>query len=131
MTDPTATLPAAEIAISQALIDGYAAASGDYNPIHVDVAAGAASPFGSTIAHGCLPMEPIFKALQAWIGRPALPPGTTMALRYHRPSRPGDVIRLEAAAPERTDGGALRIAFACLDQRGDEVITGSAVLPAP
>ncbi|TPQ44766.1 hypothetical protein C2U72_27415 [Prosthecomicrobium hirschii] len=130
MTRPAPPLPAAEIAISQDLIDGYAAVSGDFNPVHVDRAFGAASAFGSTIAHGCLPMEPIFMALQRWLGVPALPPGSTMDLRYHRPSRPGDVIRLDAATPEADPGGGTRIPFACLNQAGEKVIEGVAVLPA-
>ena len=36
-------LPSCEITVSQELINVYAALSGDFNPIHVDAAAGAAS----------------------------------------------------------------------------------------
>lgn len=125
-TPGTRSLAAAEIHITQAMIDGYAAISGDYNPIHVDPEFAAATPFGGTIAHGCIPMEPIFKALQSLLGLPTLPRGTAMKLRYLRPSRPGDIVRLEAGG-EGEDGS---LAFACVNQRGEKVLEGSCTLPA-
>ena len=42
------------IAIDQAKIDAFAAATGDRQWIHVDAERAAASPFGTTIAHGFL-----------------------------------------------------------------------------
>lgn len=54
------TLPACEIRITQDMIEVYAAISGDFNPIHVDAQVAAASAFGGTIAHGCIPMELVF-----------------------------------------------------------------------
>lgn len=39
-------------AVTQAAVDAFAEASGDRNPLHVDVAAAGDSPFGGTIAHG-------------------------------------------------------------------------------
>ncbi|MBZ0216646.1 MAG: hypothetical protein K8F25_08845, partial [Fimbriimonadaceae bacterium] len=85
-------LPTAEIKITQEMINTYAEISGDFNPLHVDIAAAAETPFGGTIAHGCIPMEPIFQSLHRWLGKPSLPPETAMRLRYYQPSRPGDVI---------------------------------------
>ncbi|WP_158969930.1 MaoC family dehydratase [Chachezhania sediminis] len=125
-------LPHARIAITQPMIDGYARLSGDFNPLHVDPEAAAKTPFGGTIAHGCIPMEPIFQAIQHWLGRPDLPQDTRMSLRYHRPSQPGDTIRLEATAAtaDGTDG-ILRVDFACLNQRDETVISGHCTLPAP
>jgi acyl dehydratase len=38
--------------VTQAHIDAFAAATDDYERIHVDPARGAETPFGSTIAHG-------------------------------------------------------------------------------
>ena len=40
--------------ITQARIDAYAAASGDFNPIHIDQSFASKSHFGKTIAHGML-----------------------------------------------------------------------------
>lgn len=126
-------LPQAVIVISQGIIDAYAAISGDFNPLHVDPAMAATTPFGTTIAHGCIPMEPIFKALQGWIGQPVLAPSTTMKLRYHRPSRPGDTISIEAKSvsqlPE-TEMQMRRVVFACHNQHGEVVIDGECELPS-
>ena len=125
-------LPACEITISQEMIDVYAAISGDFNPIHVDVAAGAASGFGGTIAHGCIPMEPFFQAVLRWTGRESLPPQATMNFRYRAPSRPGDRIHSDAAitAYNVTDQGrSVEISFVCANQRGEIVIDGQCRLP--
>jgi len=120
-------LPMCEIHITQALIDTYAELSGDFNPLHVDVPAATASAFSGTIAHGCIPMEPVFQAILRWTGTDALPSGTAIRLRYRAPSRPGDTIRSEAqVASVQTDGGRqfLTLSFACLNQRGERVIDG-------
>ena len=120
-------LPACEISISQELIDAYASISGDFNPLHVDQQAAAASAFGGTIAHGCIPMEPVFQALLRWRGAEALPERTAIRLRYRAPSRPGDVIRVDAqVAGEKLIEGRrwAQIAFVCVNQRGERVIDG-------
>lgn len=126
-------LPVCEIAISQEMIDQYAALSGDFNPLHVDARAGAASVFGSTIAHGCIPMEPLFQALLRWSGSESLPPQTAMSFRYRAPSRPGDIIRSQARVTGRSvvDGReTVEISFVCVNQRGEAIIDGQCHLPA-
>ena len=139
MTGPFTTarsgdkLPACEIRISQELIDVYASLSGDFNPIHVDAAAAAASVFGGTIAHGCIPMEPVFQSIMRWSGSEILPPHTALRLRYRAPSRPGDVIRSDAhVASEKTtdDVRTVEIAFVCMNQHGELVIDGTCELTA-
>ncbi|MEX0405928.1 MaoC family dehydratase [Aquibium sp. LZ166] len=122
-------LPHVEIEITQAMIDRYAAISGDFNPVHVDPDRAAASPFGSTIAHGCIPMEPLFQALARAMGRPLLPFGTRVSLRYRAPARPGDRIRVEGAVADRKDD-AWQVPFACLNQSGQTVIDGTCLVPA-
>jgi 3-hydroxybutyryl-CoA dehydratase len=116
------------ITITQAMIDEYARLSGDFNPLHVDPAIAAATPFGGTIAHGCIPMEPIFQAMRKLTGTPTLPPGSTMSLRYLRPSQPGDTIHIEPRPDEAGDDSAF--AFVCVNQRGEKVIEGRWGLPA-
>ena len=126
-------LPACEIRVSQELIAVYASLSGDFNPIHVDAQAGAAAGFGGTIAHGCIPMEPVFQSIQRWSGAQTLPPDTAIRLRYRAPSRPGDVIRAQAqvAGEKLVDGRrAIQISFVCVNQRGEPVIDGECELMA-
>lgn len=45
------------VTVDQAMIDRFAAATGDHQWIHVDVARAKASPFGTTIAHGWLTLS--------------------------------------------------------------------------
>jgi len=124
-------LPPAHIVISQAMINAYAAISGDFNPLHVDPEAAARTPFGGTIAHGCIPMEPIFQSVMRWLGVAVLPQGTKMTLRYLGPSRPGDTIQIEE---RNTEGIAaadtVTVEFVCRNQRGEAVIEGRCVVPA-
>lgn len=121
-------LPAAAIAITQPMIDTYAEISGDFNPLHVDPAAAAATPFGTTIAHGCIPMEPLFQSLLRWLDAPVFPSDTAMTLRLLRPSRPGDTIEVEARLVPGE--GADKIAFTCRNQNGEPVIEGQCSIPA-
>jgi 3-hydroxybutyryl-CoA dehydratase len=71
MTEPIDTahagakLDSCTVLITQELIDVYASISGDFNPIHVDTEAARASEFGGTIAHGCIPLEPVFQAVRS------------------------------------------------------------------
>lgn len=50
--------------ITQADIDVYADLTGDDNPIHVDEAAAAASPYGGRIAHGMLTLSMVVRPLR-------------------------------------------------------------------
>ena len=66
MSEPGEKLPPHSIRITQAMIHAYAELSGDFNPIHVDPATAARTQFGGTIAHGCIPLEPIFQVVARW-----------------------------------------------------------------
>lgn len=124
-------LPESQIDITQALIDEYAQLSGDFNPIHVDAAAAALGPFGGTIAHGCIPLEPMFHSVFKWMGSDTLPEQTALRLRYRAPSRPGDTItaRARVGDQEATEEGArVVIDFDCVNQEGRVVIEGACEL---
>lgn len=107
------------IKITQTLIDAYAALAGDFNPVHVDPTFAATTQFGATIAHGCIPMEPVFRLVQSHLGRPVMPRGSRMTLRYLRPSHPGDTIGI-VVKTWRDDG----LEFQCVNQSGQPVIEG-------
>lgn len=49
--------PSPWLELDQARIDGFAAVTEDRQSIHVDPAAAAASPFGTTVAHGFLTLS--------------------------------------------------------------------------
>ena len=56
--------PSSWIEITQHDIDVYADLTGDDNPIHVDAAAAAASPYGGRIAHGMLTLSMVVRPLR-------------------------------------------------------------------
>lgn len=120
-----AEFPSVSEAISQEQIDRYADISGDYNPIHVDQEAAAASEFGGTIAHGPIALQTFFRSLTELTGGGAPPPGTEVKVTFRFPVRPGDTIHSELR--EREDGeGTTAITVECLNQDGTTVIAAKA-----
>ncbi|WP_210496858.1 MaoC family dehydratase [Microvirga antarctica] len=61
-----ATLPVLTRDVTQPMIDAYAKASGDFNPIHVDPEFSRTGPFGRTIAHGLMTLAFVAQMLNDW-----------------------------------------------------------------
>lgn len=59
-------LPVLSRQITQRMIDDYAKASGDFNPIHVDPEFARTGPFGRTIAHGLMTLALVAQLLNTW-----------------------------------------------------------------
>ena len=55
--------------VNQKIIDAYAEASGDYNPIHVDPEFAKDTIFKGTIAHGLLTLSYISQMMVKWAGK--------------------------------------------------------------
>ena len=122
-------MTAAEVApvvrqITQANIDAYADASGDHNPIHIDVEFAKTTPMGGTIAHGMLVVSLISEMMTAAFDEAWLTTGT-LDVRFRNPARPGDRVEAQARATG-ADGGRLRYAVQCLSQVGEILISGTA-----
>jgi acyl dehydratase len=81
----------------------YAAASGDFNPIHFDHATGVGAGFGGTIVHGLL--------MAAWLtslaanGTKGTAPLATAKYRFRKALYPGAQATATAEFGERTDDG--------------------------
>jgi 3-hydroxybutyryl-CoA dehydratase len=123
------SLPPVGGVVTQATIDAYAELSGDFNPLHVDPEAAAASEFGGTIAHGPIALQALFRTLTEGLGVEALPPGTQIAVTYRAPVRPGDVVTAHAAEPLARDGGELTFEAACVNQDATQVLSARVTLP--
>jgi acyl dehydratase len=105
--------------VTQDVIDAYAELSGDFNPLHVDPEAAAASEFGGIIAHGPIALHAFFRAATERVGRDALPPGSTVSVVYRAPTRPGDTITCELR-----DGDAPgEVEADCVNQDGVTAVT--------
>ncbi len=118
--------------LTQEKIDRYAEATGDFNPIHVDPAFAAGTPFGGTIAHGMLILAYASDMMERAFGREWSQAGRLKA-RFKAPARPGDVLTLEAT-PGRVRGGDRGAGFeydlVCRNQRGEVLLTGTAAVAA-
>ncbi|MFS0734898.1 MaoC family dehydratase [Microbacterium sp. 1P10UB] len=97
--------PSSWLRITQDDIDVYADLTGDDNPIHVDEAAAAASPFGERIAHGMLtlsmvvlPLREIYRVADARMG---IVYGYNR-IRFPRPVPSGGRVRLHATVADVT-----------------------------
>lgn len=77
--------------VTQEVIDSFASASGDRNPVHVDPEFAAGTMFKGTIAHGMLSAAYI----SAVLGTQLPGPGavyTGQSLKFRAPVRPGDKV---------------------------------------
>ena len=114
--------------VTQAGIDAYAELSGDFNPLHVDPEAAAASEFGGIIAHGPIALHAFFRAATAWAGADALPPGSEVKVTYRAPTRPGDAITCELGDVRPDASGRADVEAACVNQDATTVVSVRATL---
>jgi 3-hydroxybutyryl-CoA dehydratase len=112
--------------LTQAMLNAYAEASGDFNPIHIDEAFAKTTPMGGTIAHGMLVLSFISEMMTGAFRTAWLSTGT-LEVRFRAPARPGDTVTARATAQEPKNG-RLRYAVECVSQTDDVLITGTAEL---
>ncbi|GMR23586.1 MAG: MaoC/PaaZ C-terminal domain-containing protein [Acidobacteriota bacterium] len=123
------------ITVTEAHVVAFAGLSGDFNPLHTDETAAAATPFGTRIAHGQLGM--ILAA--GLINQTGVHAGTTLALLGYRewtflkPILFGDTIRVRVTIEnkretKKTDRGILMRKIEILNQRDEVVQQGNADL---
>jgi 3-hydroxybutyryl-CoA dehydratase len=117
-----AELPSLAKTLSQEKIDRYARASGDFNPIHVDPAFAAQTPFGGTIAHGMLLLAYLSEMLTAAFGRAWLA-GGRLKIRFKGAARPGDVVTARGRV-QRVKGERGICSVECLNQQGQVLVAG-------
>jgi len=109
----------------------FAKASQDFNPVHLDNEAAKAGPFGKVIAHGMLGASLISAALAK--GFPgALYLGQTLSFR--KPVFIDDTITAIAmtiTAVTKANGEIVTLNTRVVNQDGDIVITGEAMIKLP
>lgn len=123
--------------ITQEMIDHFAVASFDYNPIHVDPEwkKKANLPGGqSTIAHGQMTMSFMATALTNW----AYPVGgkvTRIEAKYIKPVLPGDTITAQGVVTEKHFHGPGKnfvvLEIEALNQAKEKVAVGKAEVVLP
>jgi acyl dehydratase len=100
----------------------YAAASGDFNPIHIDPDAGRAAGHGGAILQGMCTFAWLADACGAYFGDPGRV--RRVRARFTKPVQVGDVIRLDGRCAA-VEGGTVRVEVAATNQRGEEVLKGA------
>lgn len=110
--------------LTQAMLNAYAEASGDFNPIHIDEAFAKTTPMGGTIAHGMLVLSFISEMMTGAFRTAWLATGT-LEVRFRAPARPGDTVTARATAQEPRNG-RLRYAVECVSQTDEVLISGTA-----
>ena len=109
----------------------YAGASGDLNPIHHDEPFAAAAGYPSVFAHGMLTMGLTGRLLTDWLGDGVL---QSFGVRFVRQVWPGDTLVARGRVVELDDqreGCLATIEIATRNQRGEEVVAGSATALLP
>jgi acyl dehydratase len=107
--------------ISRSQIARFAAATGDFNPIHTDEAFAQKVGFPSIIAHGPLTLAFLTQALGRNFG-PERVRGVTA--QFRAPILPGDTLRIEGTITE-VAGGRATCELRVLRGDDDVVATGT------
>ena len=117
----TALEPIERGPISRPQIARFAAACGDFNPIHCDEAFAQKVGFPSVIAHGPLPLAFLVQALGHNFGAENV---RGVTAQFRAPVLPGDTLRVEGAVTEVVDG---RVMCDLRVVRGEDevVVTGT------
>lgn len=116
--------------ISEQDVFAFADVSGDFNPLHIDEEYAHRSVFKRRIAHGILTAGIISTVLGGDI--PGL--GTIFVelhIRFLKPVYLGDTVTATATVSEITNPKRVRLMVACLNQAGEDVAIGNAVVIPP
>lgn len=134
-------LPALEtVPITRFDLALYAGASGDHNPVHVDIDFARAAGFDDVFAHGMLVMAYAARGLTDWVPQRQL---RALHLRFQSMTRIGDRLRCEGRVTGRNEPGRnehdrtehagealLRIGLTVCDSRGVVKASGEATISA-
>lgn len=118
-------LPVVTRTITQGLLNSYAKASGDSNPLHLDSEFAAGTQFGGIIAHGMLTLALIGEMMAAAHGRKWLETGS-LRVRFKSAAYLEDRVEtIGSAAKGKTDQFAVGVINSAT---GQELVVGTATL---
>jgi 3-hydroxybutyryl-CoA dehydratase len=115
--------------VTEQLLEHFAEATGDRNPVHFDEGYAATTRFGGRIAHGLL----VGGVISSLLANELPGPGTvylSQELRFRAPVRIGDEVRCEVEVTEVGERG--RVTLATRAWVGDTLaVDGVALVLAP
>lgn len=120
-----------QVTINDEMIKGFAAATGDNNPIHLDAAYAKDTRFKTRVAHGMLQAG----ILSGILGMEFPGMGTiylSQTLKFTRPVFIGDIIRFHLKIIEiNMEKNRLRLETVCTNQDEKTVLIGEALVMPP
>src|SRR5919204_2972494 len=114
--------------VTQERIDQYAAAGGDYNPLHVDPAFAARSPFGGTVAHGMLLLAYLSTLLTQAFGLAWLHTGA-LRVKFRNPAPAGTTVTAQGRVERLEEDHGVQYAVCAVrleNAAGEALMTGEA-----
>jgi 3-hydroxybutyryl-CoA dehydratase len=120
-----------KVTITEDMIKRFAAATGDYNPIHLDEDYAKGTIFKTRVAHGMLQAG----ILSGILGMRFPGVGTiylSQAMRFLKPVFIGDEITFSLKVLELIrEKNRVRIETVCANQKGEGVLSGEALVMPP
>ena len=116
--------------VTQDMINHYADAAEDHNPLHVDPKFATTTRYGGTIAHGMLSVAFIQELMIRTFGKDWMESGS-IEVSFMAPVRPGEAITTEAKVMKAVpvDGAEsklqVRMQVLCLNGNQEKVIKGT------
>ncbi len=102
----------------------YAAASGDFNPIHIDPEFGKAAGLGGNILQGLCTLGWAVEAFVNFLGDPGKV--TSVKVRFTKPVMIDDTITYEGKVTA-VEGNRVTAAISAKNQKGEDVLKGAVV----
>ena len=109
----------------------YCGASGDHNPIHVDIDFARQAGMPDVIAHGMLSMAWLARVLTGWVPQTAL---REYGVRFSAMTQVGERIRCTGRVAEKFEQGGerrVRIELKTTNQDGQLKLAGDAIVALP
>ena len=106
----------------------FAGASGDHNPIHIDMDFARKAGMPDVFAHGMLGMAWVGRLVTQWAPMAEL---REFNVRFAGITHLGNAVRCTGAVTEKLDGKRVRVALQSANQFGQTKIVGEAVVALP
>jgi len=115
-------------AVNRQMLALYCGASGDHNPIHVDIEFARSAGLEDVFAHGMLSMAYLARLVAAWVPQRAI---RALSTRFVAITHVGDRITCTGTVVEKLPQRQVRLALATRDQSGIVKLAGEAVVELP
>jgi acyl dehydratase len=111
--------------VSRTTLALFAGASGDHNPIHIDIDFAKKAGMPDVFAHGMLGMAYLGRLLTGWVPQSAIREFST---RFVSINQIHAVITCTGTVVEKLEGNRVRVDIQAADQNGDVKLAGQAII---